>query len=283
MQIRHRALTNLLFAVSNDLSLDRSDVVLATTTISFDISTFEIFAPLIAGAHLVVAPRSVAMDGKLLAKAVSESGATLLQATPAGWQVLLEAGWEGQADLKMLTAGEPLTSTLPSVCSIAAQPSGTFTVQPKPPYTRPGARYLKTRKNHRRTPIGKLHRLTSSTNTAARLPIGAMGELFLGGIGVGAGYLNRPELTSEKFLPDPLAARPKRVCIATGDLARCYRMAKSTSRSRRQPGQIARLSDRAGGDRSFARYPSLDRQVCRPGNKRGCRRSKPGGLRRASG
>ena len=54
VQISHRALTNLLIAVSNDLALTSWDVVLATTTISFDISTFEIFAPLIAGAHLVV-------------------------------------------------------------------------------------------------------------------------------------------------------------------------------------------------------------------------------------
>src|SRR5450631_131021 len=112
VQITHRALTNMLVAVSKDLALTSSDVVLATTTISFDISTFEIFAPLIAGARLIVAPRSVAIDGKLLAEAIHEQDVTVLQATPAGWQVLLEAGWEGQAGLKMLTAGEPLTRTL---------------------------------------------------------------------------------------------------------------------------------------------------------------------------
>src|SRR3984885_14816002 len=107
VQISHRALTNLLIAVSNDIALTSSDVVLATTTISFDISTFEIFAPLIAGAHLMVAPRSIAIDGKLLANAIREHDVTVLQATPSGWQVLLEAGWEGQAGLKMLTDGEP--------------------------------------------------------------------------------------------------------------------------------------------------------------------------------
>jgi len=220
VQITHRALTNMLIAVSNDLSLDRSDVVFATTTISFDISTFEIFAPLIAGAHLIVAPRAIAVNGELLAKAVSESGATLLQATPAGWQVLLEAGWEGQAGLKMLTAGEPLTWTLaqrllqrgaglwnlygPTEVTVYATGRQIFRDDEKITVGRPLANYTSyVLDQHRR-----------------RLPIGAIGELFLGGIGVGAGYLNRPELTADRFIPDPFNSAPEARLYRTGDLAR---------------------------------------------------------------
>ena len=219
VQIRHRALTNMLIAVSNDVGLTDSDVVLATTTISFDISTFEILAPLISGAHLVVAPRSVAIDGKLLAKAISESGVTLLQATPAGWQVLLEAGWEGQADLKMLTAGEPLTSILAQ--RLLERGGALWNLYGPTEATV----YATGRQIYKDTKITVGRPLANCTTYVLdehyqRLPIGAIGQLFLGGICVGAGYLNRPELTSERFLPDPFNTEPEARFYRTGDLAR---------------------------------------------------------------
>jgi amino acid adenylation domain-containing protein len=219
VQIRHRALTNMLIAVSNDLELTSSEVVLATTTISFDISTFEIFAPLIAGAHLVVAPRSIAIDGKLLAEATREHGVTVLQATPAGWQVLLEAGWEGQAGLKMLTAGEPLTWILAqrllergaSLWNLYGPTEATV--------------YATGKRIYKDTKITVGHPLANCTAYVVderhqRLPMGAIGELFLGGVCVGAGYLNRPELTAEKFLADPFSGEPGARLYRTGDLAR---------------------------------------------------------------
>jgi len=155
VQITHRALTNLLIAVSNNLSLDRSDVLLATSTISFDISTFEIFAPLIAGAHLIVAPRVIAVNGELLANAISESGATLLQATPAGWQVLLEAGWAGQAGLKMLTGGAWCRS-LESL-----RPNRSYRVRNRAPDIQ------RRQENHRRTSPGELHRVRARSAPSA--------------------------------------------------------------------------------------------------------------------
>ena len=219
VQIRHGALTNMLFAVSNDVALTSSDVVLATTTISFDISTYEMFAPLIAGAHLVVAPRSVAMDGKLLAKAISESGATLLQATPAGWQVLLEAGWEGQADLKMLTAGEPLTWTLAQRLLDRGAALWNLYGPTEATVYATGRQIFKDKKITVGRPLANCTAYVLDEHRQ-RVPIGAIGELFLGGIGVGAGYLNRPELTSEKFLPDPFSTELEARLYRTGDLAR---------------------------------------------------------------
>jgi amino acid adenylation domain-containing protein len=219
VQIRHRALTNMLIAVSNDLALTSSDVVLATTTISFDISTFEIFAPLIAGAHLVVAPRSVAIDGRLLAKAIREHGVTMLQATPAGWQVLLEAGWEGQAGLKMLTAGEPLTWILAQ--RLLERGAALWNLYGPTEATV----YATGNRIHKDTKITVGRPLVNCTAYVLdehhqRLPMGATGELFLGGICVGAGYLNRPELTSEKFLADPFSREAGARLYRTGDLAR---------------------------------------------------------------
>ena len=219
VQITHRALTNLLIAVSKDVGLTSSDVVLATTTISFDISTFEIFAPLIAGAHLVVAPRSVAIDGKLLAKAVREYDVTVLQATPTGWQVLLESGWEGQAALTMMTGGEPLTWIL---AQRLLERGGALWNLYGPTET---TVYATGKRIHKDTKITVGRPLANCTayvmdEHQQRLPMGAIGELFLGGVCVGAGYLNRPELTAEKFLADPFSSEPGERLYRTGDLAR---------------------------------------------------------------
>ncbi len=219
VQISHRALTNLLFAVSTDVGLTSSDVVLGTTSISFDISTFEIFAPLIAGAHLVVAPRSVAIDGKLLAKAIRDYDVTLLQATPTGWHVLVESGWEGHAGLKMMTGGEPLTWILAQ--RLLERGAELWNLYGPTETTV----YCTGKRIHKDTKITVGRPLANCTayvldEQLHRLPIGTMGELFLGGVCVGAGYLNRPELTSEKFLADPFSSEPGGRLYRSGDLAR---------------------------------------------------------------
>lgn len=219
VQVSHRALTNFLVAVSNDIGLTRSDVVLATTTISFDISTFEIFAPLIAGAHLVVAARSVAIDGKMLAKAIREYDVTVLQATPAGWQVLLESGWEGQVGLKMLSGGEPLTWILAQrLLGSGAELWNLYGPTETTVYAT-GTRIYKDTKITVGRPLANCTAYVLDEHRK-QLPIGAIGELFLGGICVGAGYLNRPELTTEKFLADPFSSEPGARIYRTGDLAR---------------------------------------------------------------
>ena len=219
VQISHRALTNLLIAVSTDVGLTSSDVVLGTTSISFDISTFEIFAPLIAGAHLVVAPRSVAIDGKLLAKAIRDYDVTLLQATPTGWHVLVESGWEGHAGLKMMTGGEPLTWILAQ--RLLERGAELWNLYGPTETTV----YCTGKRIHKDTKITVGRPLANCTayvldEQLQRLPIGTMGELFLGGVCVGAGYLNRPELTSEKFLADPFSSEPGARLYRSGDLAR---------------------------------------------------------------
>ncbi len=219
VQIRHRALTNMLVAVASDIALTNADVVLATTTISFDISTFEIFAPLITGGHLVVAPRSVAIDGQLLAKAIHDHAVTVLQATPAGWQVLLESGWEGQAGLKMLTAGEPLTWILAQ--RLLERGAGLWNLY-GPTETTVYATGTRIQKDTKITVGRPLTNCTAYVLDEHRqqLPVGATGELFLGGICVGAGYLNRPELTAERFIADPFSGKPGAQLYRTGDLAR---------------------------------------------------------------
>jgi amino acid adenylation domain-containing protein len=223
VQITHRALTNLLYGVIPCLPLEKADVFLATSTISFDISVFEIFAPLVSGAHLVVAPRSTAVSGELLAEAIRTSGATLLQATPSGWRILVEAGWQGQPGLKMLTAGEPLDRTLAQ--RLLERGAALWNLY-GPTEATIYATGREIGREDTKITVGRL--LANYTayvldENRKRVPIGAVGELYLGGIGVARGYLNRAGLTAEKFIPDPFnvngaAGRLYR----TGDLARFW-------------------------------------------------------------
>ncbi len=218
--VTHRALTNLISNCTAELPLEADDIVLATTTISFDISAFEIFAPLISGAHLVVANRSEAINGERLSEVIRAVNATVLQATPSGWRILLESGWAGQPGLKMLSAGEPLDRSLadrllergamlwnlygPTEATIYA--TGKMIVKDKRAIT-----------------IGKPHSNYTAyilDTNGTRLPVGVGGELYLGGIGVARGYLNRPELTAEKFILDQFSPRHGQFLYRTGDLAR---------------------------------------------------------------
>jgi len=138
---------------------------------------------------------------------------------PAGWQVLLEAGWEGQAGLKMLTGGEPLTWILAQ--RLLERGAELWNLYGPTETTV----YATGKRIHKDTKITVGRPLANCTayvldKHQQRLPMGSIGELFLGGVCVGAGYLNRPELTSEKFLADPFSSEPGARLYRTGDLAR---------------------------------------------------------------
>src|SRR5262249_15250397 len=89
VQIEHRALSNFLHSMQREPGLGREDVLLPVTTLSFDIAGLELYLPLVSGARLVLAGREVAADGAGLAGLLKASGATVMQATPATWRVLL--------------------------------------------------------------------------------------------------------------------------------------------------------------------------------------------------
>src|SRR2546423_37832 len=109
--ISHRAFVNLLWAVRDRPGITPRDVVLAETSLSFDIAGVEIFLPLMVGACVRLVGRDVAVDASLLRREL-ERGVTVMQATPSGWLLLLESGWGGTPGLKAVTAGEALRSEL---------------------------------------------------------------------------------------------------------------------------------------------------------------------------
>jgi non-ribosomal peptide synthetase component F len=112
VQIHHRAAVNFLCSMRENLRINADDRLLAVTTLSFDIAVLELLLPLTVGAWTVIASSEVAADGALLANALTGSNATFMQATPASWRSLLEAGWAGKADLNILCGGEALTDDL---------------------------------------------------------------------------------------------------------------------------------------------------------------------------
>src|SRR5262249_15715309 len=95
VRVAHRAVVNFLTSMSNQPGLSAEDILLAVTTLSFDIAALELYLPLIVGAKVVILPRETAADGEALRQALEREKATVMQATPTTWRQLLGAGWTG--------------------------------------------------------------------------------------------------------------------------------------------------------------------------------------------
>ncbi len=106
VEICHRAVVNFLHSMRAVPGMGARDTLLSVTTLSFDIFGLEIWLPLTTGAKVVIVPPEVARDGRELAALMQRSGATVMQATPSTWRLLLEAGWEGNPHLNILCGGE---------------------------------------------------------------------------------------------------------------------------------------------------------------------------------
>ncbi|MGC2645231.1 MAG: AMP-binding protein, partial [Candidatus Sulfotelmatobacter sp.] len=106
--VEHRGVVNLLASMQRTVKVTSDDVLLAVTTLSFDIAGLEIYLPLISGAQVVIASGDDVVDGSRLQDLLTDSKATIMQATPTTWRLLIEAGWQGSPNLKILCGGETL-------------------------------------------------------------------------------------------------------------------------------------------------------------------------------
>src|SRR5207253_2796921 len=100
------------FTMQREPGLRANDVLLAVTTLSFDIAGLELYLPLITGARVVIAPAQTSSEPRALAELLRRSGATVMQATPTTWRMLVDSGWDGDAALKGLCGGEALPVAL---------------------------------------------------------------------------------------------------------------------------------------------------------------------------
>ena len=218
VMIRHRSVVNFLLSMIEELQLAAADVVVATTSISFDIAVLELFLPLLAGARTVVVSRETLIDGRRLEAELRRVGATLMQATPSGWRLLLAAG--DVPALRVLCGGEafpqelaheflerrlepwnlygPTETTVWSMTSRVTSTDGPISL---------GGPIANT----------QVYLLDTDFNL---VPMGVPGEVYIGGDGLARGYCRRPELTADRFIPDPFSSQAGSRLYRTGDQAR---------------------------------------------------------------
>jgi len=220
VEIPHRAVVNFLNSMRQSPGLTSQDTLFSVTSLSFDIAALEIYLPLIVGARSVVVGRDVASDGTRLMKALASSHATVMQATPATWRMLLDAGWPGSDRLRILCGGEALPRELAN--QLLARSAAVWNLY-GPTETTIWSTLYRADIGDGSIPIGrpiantKIYILDGHLRP---LPVGVAGELYIGGAGLARGYFRRPELTLEKFITSPFAQEPGDRLYRTGDLAR---------------------------------------------------------------
>lgn len=239
VMIEHRALVNFLVSMCRRPGIGPEDVMLAVTSLSFDIAALELFGPLIQGARVVLGRGDTFLDGREMAAALESSGATVMQATPVSWGLLLDAGWKGlnlpgRPPLKALCGGEALPQALAS--RIAATGASLWNLY-GPTETTVWSALLAVDDHEATRPdregeVVAVGRPIANTELYVLdaafepMPVGLWGELYIGGHGLARGYLNRPDLTAERFVPRPLglgetgSSAGNARLYRTGDLAR---------------------------------------------------------------
>ena len=223
VQISHCALVNFLTTMRQRPGLSEHDVLVAVTTLSFDIAGLELYLPLTSGARIVIAPAAATEDPRALSALLESTEASIMQATPTTWRMLIDGGWPGRPGMKALCGGEalpvaladklvgsglelwnmygPTETTIWSTCARIATQGETLTIG------RPIANTTLYILDAAMTPV----------------PSGVAGELWIGGDGLARGYRARPDLTDERFVAHPFDETPDAKIYRTGDLAR-YRL-----------------------------------------------------------
>lgn len=220
VEVSHGSVANFLASMRAEPGFTAQDRLLAVTTISFDIAALELYLPLVCGGSVVIAPQSETADGHALLRRLESCGASVMQATPITWMMLLESGFKPSPKLKMLCGGEAMARSLadqlvqnggelwnmygPTETTIW---SSVARIQPGPEPITVGHPIANTQ-FHVLDRFGRVQ------------PLGVVGELHIGGEGVARGYFRRPDLTAEKFISDSFSATPGARLYRTGDLAR---------------------------------------------------------------
>jgi len=219
VEITRGALANFLGSMASCPGLGARDRLLAITTTSFDIAGLELFLPICVGATVVIADRETARDARKLRHKLEFGAINMMQATPATWRLLLEAGWQGDHKLRMLCGGEALS---PALADRLLAMGGELWNMYGPTETTVWSSLQRIEPGYDRVTIGRpIAETQMYTLDQSLVPVaaGEEGEIWIGGAGLARGYHRRPELTAERFIQNPDGPPGDRI-YRTGDLGR---------------------------------------------------------------
>jgi len=220
VEITHRSLMNFLWSMKREPGCSAQDIFLSVTTLSFDIAGLELYLPLLVGARVEIVSRAVAVEGHKLRELFEAIRPTLMQATPATWRLLLDAGWTGSQSLTALCGGEVLSVDLAK--KLLERVKVLWNMY-GPTETTIWSTIAKIEPGDLEITIGRPIANTEIYILDRRLrpvPVGVSGELYIGGHGLARGYRRRPELTDERFILQLFSSAPVAKLYRTGDLAR---------------------------------------------------------------
>jgi amino acid adenylation domain-containing protein len=221
----HAGLRNRLLWMQGRYQLGPDDSVLQKTPYTFDVSVWEFFWPLMFGARLVVAQPDGHKDPEYLVNVMRTRGVTTVHFVPSMLGVFLERADVASTSLRrVICSGEALPRAMQDTFFERLARCELHNLY-GPTEASIDVSYWQCRSDdsHADVPIGRpiwntqLHVLDKHDNPC---PIGVAGELCIGGVGLARGYWRRPELTAERFVPDPFSPLPGARMYRTGDLAR---------------------------------------------------------------
>ncbi len=240
VQVSGRALVNFLWSMAREPGFGPDDKLLALTTVCFDIAGLELYLPLVAGGQVEIAPEEATRNGLQLARLLTQSEATVVQATPASWRMLLAAAWRPARPIKALCGGEALPRALADALLDLGLELWNMYGPTETTIWSSVARVTRDELVVIGRPIANTQ-LWVLDEAQEPVAVGETGELFIGGDGLADGYYGKPELTRERFAANPLDVGTPRF-YRTGDLAR-----------RRADGQVICLG-RADGQVKLRGY-----------------------------
>ena len=223
VMVEHGNVVNFLISMLRSPGLTEADSLLALTTLSFDIAGLELYLPIISGARVVILNREAGADPEILKETMERFDITVMQATPATWKLLLNSDWTGKSNLKLLCGGESLPTELSRQLKERAEEVWNMY---GPTETTIWSSCQKLELANSQSLVESIGRPISNTQIyildryMSPVPIGVCGEIYIGGAGVARGYLNREELTAQRFIKDPFSADPKARIYKSGDLGR---------------------------------------------------------------
>lgn len=216
VEVTRGGFANLIASMARSPGMRQDERLLAITTTSFDIAGLELFLPLYVGGTVVIVDRATSRDPSRMRKCLEVGEISIMQATPASWRLLLEAGWQGDGKLRMLCGGDALSSALADRLIDAGSELWNLY---GPTETTVWSSLSRIQRKGERVMIGRpIDRTTMYIldDQGQALPADQEGEIAIGGAGLARGYLGRPDLTATRFV---LLASGERV-YRTGDLGR---------------------------------------------------------------